>query len=66
MKINWASILKWVAIVLSPLMKLMTPMIRDALKASLLKLYEKAKATPNPIDDIGMVFVLDLLQIDHD
>ena len=66
MKINWASILKFVAIVLSPLMKLLTPMIRDTLKENLLKLYEKAKATPNPIDDIFVGFVLDLLQIEHD
>jgi hypothetical protein len=65
MRISWTKVLGFVALVLGPLMKLLSPVIRDGLKDVLLKLYEKAKSTPNPVDDVFVGFVLDLLQIEH-
>ena len=60
---TWSGILKIVAIVLGPFLKIISPMIKEALTDVLQKLYLKAYDTPNPIDDLFVGMLLDLLDI---
>lgn len=57
-------VLGLVALLLKPMMSVLSPMIRDLVDESLLKLYAKAQATENPIDDLFVGFLLDILDID--
>lgn len=57
-------ILRIVALFLGPILKAVTPMIADLLDDSLIKLYKKAESTENPIDDLFVGFLLDILDID--
>lgn len=52
-----------IVLLLRPMLKVVTPMIRDLLDDVLLKLYAKAQATENPIDDLFVGFLLDILDI---
>ena len=45
-------ILRLVLPVIPQIMKLITPVLRETLEEFLQDLYLKAKATPNPVDDI--------------
>ena len=57
-------IVKIVALVLRPLLDIITPMISDLLEDSLIKLLEKARATENPIDDIFVEFLFKILDLE--
>jgi len=57
-------IVKIVALVLRPLLDIITPMIGDLLEDSLGKLLEKARATENPIDDIFVEFLFKILDLE--
>lgn len=57
-------ILRIIALFLSPILKAVTPMIADLIDDSLIKIYRKALATTNPIDDLFVAFLLDILDID--
>jgi len=61
--INWNAVVKIVMLVLSPLLGLLSPMIRDALKKAVSDLYLKALETENPFDDLLLGFAMDLLGI---
>jgi len=50
-----------VALVLRPLMLIISPMIKTFLEESLNKLLVKARETPNPIDDIFVEFLFKIL-----
>ena len=50
--------------VLAPLVNLLTPMLKEELTDFVVKLYEKAKGTDNPIDDLFVKFLAGLLEID--
>lgn len=56
-------VLGFVALLLRPLLKALTPMIKDLVDDSLIKLWRKAEATENPIDDLFVGFLLDILDI---
>ena len=62
---SFSFIVRLLQVVLGPLLKAVTPLIKDGLKEVLQKLYVKAEATPNPIDDIFVGLLLDLLSIDR-
>lgn len=53
-----------VALVLRPLISIITPMIKDLLEDSLGKLLGKARETDNPIDDIFVEFLFKILDLD--
>jgi len=50
--------------VLGPLLNLITPMLKEQLTSFVVSLYEKAKETSNPIDDIFVRFLAAVLAID--
>ena len=62
---TWKGILKIVALILGPLLKIVSPMIKDALTDVLQKLYLKAYATENPVDDLLVGLLLELLGIPY-
>jgi len=55
--VDWARI---VALILKILLERMSPEIREAMCRMLKELHAKAKATPNPVDDILTEFLLEL------
>ena len=57
-------IVKIVALVLRPLLDIITPMIGDLLEDSLGKLLDKARQTENPIDDIFVEFLFKILDLE--
>jgi len=61
---TWGAILRIIAIILGPLLKAISPIIKDALEDGMIKLLEKARATENPIDDLFMEFVFRILNLD--
>lgn len=61
---TWGAILRIIAIILSPLLKAISPLIKDALEDGMIKLLEKARATENPIDDYFVEFLFRILRID--
>jgi hypothetical protein len=63
--ISWDWVLSLLAVVVKPIIKAVTPIIRDALEEALLKLYAKAEATENPWDDWLVGFLLDVLAIER-
>lgn len=62
---TWTWIVSLLVTVLKPVLKIVTPLIRDALEEQLLKLYAKAEATENPWDDFAVGFLLDILGIER-
>ena len=60
---TWKGIAAIIGIVLGPMLRAITPIIKDAMEDSLLNLYSKAEETENPIDDIFVGLLLDLLSI---
>ena len=61
---SWKWLIGLIAIVLKPLLKAMTPTIEGEMEKALLGVYKAALATPNPIDDLAMKFILDIVDID--
>ena len=61
---SWKWLLGLIGLVLKPLLKAMTPTVEGAMEKALLEVYKKALETPNPIDDLAMKFVLDIVDID--
>jgi len=57
-------IVRIVALVLSPLLKIISPMLMDLIEDSMRKLLDKARATENPIDDIFVEFLFRILSLD--
>jgi len=57
-------IVKIVALVLRPLLEVVTPMIADLLEESLGKLLKAARGTANPIDDMFVEFLFKVLDLD--
>lgn len=57
-------IVRIVALVLRPLLEVITPMIGDLLEDSLGKLLVKARETDNPIDDLFVEFLFNVLDIE--
>ena len=58
---NW--LIKILATVLSPMISILTPMIKEALVAFLTDLFKKALVTENPFDDFFIGLLLDVLGI---
>lgn len=61
---SWGWLIKLIAIVLKPLLKAMTPTIEGEMEKALINVYKRALETPNPIDDLAMKFILDIVDID--
>jgi ABC-type Na+ efflux pump permease subunit len=60
---NWGWVIRILQIVLAPLLAAITPMIRDLFEDSLDKLLEKARSTDNPIDDLFVEFLFNILDM---
>jgi hypothetical protein len=60
---TWEGLLRILALILGPLLNALTPTIRELLGDALRKVYAKALATPNPVDDYLVGFLLDVLQV---
>jgi len=61
---SWKWLIGLIGIVLKPLLKAMTPQIEQEFEKFLLSFYKKALATPNPVDDLLMTFVLEIFDVD--
>ena len=61
---TWGAILRIISIILGPLLKAISPIIKDALEDGMVKLMIKARGTENPIDDLFMEFVFRILNLD--
>jgi len=53
------------ALVLAPVLRALTPVIEDELEKFLLKLYDRAEKTDNPLDDMFVGMLLDILDIER-
>ena len=60
---NWSWVIKLLQIVLAPLLLAITPLIRDLFEDSLDKLLKKARETDNPIDDLFVEFLFNILDM---
>lgn len=58
---NWGWVIKLIQILLAPLLLAITPLIKDLFEDSLDKLLAKARSTENPIDDLFVEFLFNLL-----
>lgn len=56
-------IFKVIVLLLGPIIRAVTPAIEEELEKFALKLYAKAEATDNPIDDLFVGMLLDMLDI---
>lgn len=61
---SWGWLIGLIALVLKPLLKAMTPSIEGEMEKALINVYKRALETPNPIDDLAMKFILDIVDID--
>lgn len=62
---RWKRVLAVLAFIFRPLLKIMTPKIEEALEKFVLDLYRKALETDNPVDDLVVGFLLDILDIER-
>ena len=60
---NWGWLIGVLQIVLRPLLNALTPLIRDLFEDSLHKLLAKARSTDNPIDDLFVEFLFNILDV---
>jgi len=60
---NWGWVIGLLQIILRPLLNAISPLIKDLFDDSLLKLLEKARATDNPIDDLFVEMLFNILDI---
>lgn len=61
---NWGWLITILQIVLKPLLNALTPMIKELFEESLLKLLAAARKTDNPIDDLFVEFLFNVLGLD--
>lgn len=60
---NWGWVIGLLQIILKPLLNAITPLIKDLFEDSLDKLLEKARETDNPIDDLFVEFLFNILDM---
>ena len=60
---TWKGIIRIIGLFLKPLLNLASPMIKAELQKLLQTWYGKAKGTENPIDDLLVEFIADLLGV---
>lgn len=60
---TWTWIINLLVAVLSPVLAMLTPMLRVELEKFAVSFYRKAEATPNPWDDFMAGFILRMLAI---
>lgn len=60
---NWGWVISLLQIILRPLLKAVTPLIKDLFEDSLYKLLDKARSTENPIDDLFVEFLFNILDV---
>ena len=60
---NWGWVIGLLQIVLKPLLNAVTPLIKDLFEDSLHKLLDKARETDNPIDDLFVEMLFDILNL---
>lgn len=56
---------KVVAFVLRPILAVMTDKIVEELKTLVVRMYTKASATENPLDDLLVGFLLDVMDVER-
>lgn len=61
--VSWSWLIPLIVSVLKPVIKVLTPMIREAMEKWLKEWYPKAVATPNPWDDFLVGILCDILGI---
>ena len=60
---NSRSIFRIVGLILTPILRAVTPEIEKELESFLIKFYGKAMATENPLDDLLARFLLNIFDI---
>lgn len=60
---NWGWVIRLLQVLLAPLLVAITPLIRDLFEDSMNKLLEKARSTDNPIDDLFVEFLFNILDM---
>ncbi len=58
-------IIKIVSWLLVPILRAVSPLIEEELEKFMVKLYKKAVETENPLDDLLVGFLLDMLDINR-
>lgn len=64
MAVTWTFWERITIVVLSAILRAVSPVLREALQKSIKELYEKAKQTDNPYDDFFVELLARLLGID--
>lgn len=60
---NWSWVISILQIILKPLLAAVTPLIKDLFESSLMKLLDKARETDNPIDDLFVEMLFNILDM---
>jgi len=60
---NWGWVIRLLQIILAPLLAAVTPLIKDLFEDSLHKLLDKARSTENPIDDLFVEMLFNILDL---
>lgn len=60
---NWGWVINLLQIVLRPLLNAVTPLIKDLFEDSLRNLLDHARETENPIDDLFVEFLFNILDM---
>ena len=60
---NSKGIFRIVGMILTPILRSITPQLEQELEKFLVKFYEKAMATENPLDDLLARFLLNIFDI---
>jgi len=60
---NWGWVISLLQIILKPLLKAISPLIKELFEDSLHKLLDKARGTENPIDDLFVEFLFTVLDM---
>ncbi len=61
--LTWTWLVPFLVAVLKPVVKAITPMIREEIEKAVRAWYPKALASPNPWDDFLVSFLADILNI---
>jgi len=61
---TWSFFLPLIKFVLGKLLDTFTDDVRDALHKAIRDVYEKAKETDNPLDDMGVEFIGEMFGLD--
>jgi len=61
---NWNWVITLLQILLRPLLNAITPLIRDLYEDNMIKLLDKARSTENPIDDLFVEFLFNILDLE--